>query len=148
MKSRLQSWTFRYLSIAGRTLLIKFVLQSIPILIFSALAAPAKVLCEIEKIQQDFLWVGAARDKKLQLVKWEYICTPKYHGGPRNKIFILPKCRQPLEEKSFGVGLNPRTPSGEKSGDTNMLKELMSRTSSGKPTSQQGPSYGIIPRHT
>jgi hypothetical protein len=78
---RLSSWTFRALNLPSRLILLKAVLQALPIYIFSALAAPKFVLTTIKSLQRNFLWQGLAKEKKIALVSWDKLCRPKEQGG-------------------------------------------------------------------
>lgn len=59
----------------------KFILQTIPIYMFSALPAPKGVLQHIRNLQRDFLCCKGEEKKKWALVSWEKLCKPKNHGG-------------------------------------------------------------------
>eukprot|EP00253_Pinus_taeda_P028410 PITA_28410 len=61
--------------------LIKAVLQSMPLYLFSILAAPKWVLKAIKKLQRNFLWGCSGPNRKWALVKWEKACIPKIGGG-------------------------------------------------------------------
>jgi exonuclease III len=78
---RLSSWTFRALNLPSRLVLLKAVLQALPIYAFSVLAAPRPVLNTIRSLQRNFLWHGLNKGKKIALVSWETICKPKNQGG-------------------------------------------------------------------
>jgi exonuclease III len=78
---RLSSWTFRALNLPSRLVLLKAVLQALPVYAFSVLAAPRSVLNTIRSLQRNFLWHGLNKDKKIALVSWETICKPKAQGG-------------------------------------------------------------------
>ena len=41
----------------------------------------AGVCASLDQIQRNFLWGGNNENRKLALVKWSSICTPKAHGG-------------------------------------------------------------------
>jgi len=56
--ARVQSWTHRFLSFAGRLQLIKSVLYSIQVFWASVFFLPCAVLDRIEKIIRQFLWKG------------------------------------------------------------------------------------------
>lgn len=56
LESKLSLWTFRALNIASRLVLIKSVLQAMPLYLFSILAAPKWVLKTIRNLQRNFLW--------------------------------------------------------------------------------------------
>eukprot|EP00253_Pinus_taeda_P022159 PITA_22159 len=81
MQDRVNKWTFRALNLAGRLVLTKDVLQSIPIFMLSALPAPKGILEQIRDIQRDFMWGKEETIKKWALASWEKICKPKSQGG-------------------------------------------------------------------
>lgn len=81
LQDRVKNWTFRVLNLAGRLVLTKVVLQSIPVFMLSALPAPKGVLEKFRNIQRDFLWGKEETKKKWALVSWDKICKPKSHGG-------------------------------------------------------------------
>jgi len=81
LESRLLLWTHRSLNMASRLVLIKAVLQSMPLYLFSILAAPKWVLKAIKKLQRNFLWGSSGLNRKWALVKWEKACIPKKAGG-------------------------------------------------------------------
>jgi hypothetical protein len=79
--NRLRNWTFRPLNIASRLVLLKSVLQALPTYLFTALAAPKKVIRAIKALQRNFLWSGHQPNKKWALVNWDKLCMPKTQGG-------------------------------------------------------------------
>lgn len=81
MEARLSSQTHRSLNMASRLVLIKVVLQAIPLYLFSILATPKRVLKEIKILQRSFLWGSSGHRRKWALVKWEMACLPKKGGG-------------------------------------------------------------------
>ena len=66
---------------ASRVVLIKAVLQAMPLYLFSILAAPKWVLKRIRDLQRGFLWGKSATNHKWALVKWTTVCTTKEKGG-------------------------------------------------------------------
>eukprot|EP00253_Pinus_taeda_P018592 PITA_18592 len=66
---------------ASRLILIKAVLQSMPLYLFSVLAAPKWALKKIKDLQRKFLWGSTGQNRKWALVKWATVCTPKKQGG-------------------------------------------------------------------
>lgn len=81
LKDKVSKWTSRSLNLAGRLVLTKAVLQTIPIFMFSALLTPSGILQQIKNIQRDFLWGKEEEKKKWALVAWDKVCKPKSHGG-------------------------------------------------------------------
>ncbi|KAJ0469831.1 putative RNA-directed DNA polymerase [Helianthus annuus] len=81
IRSRLQSWKAKMLSIGGRLTLIKSVLSSLPVYYLSMFKAPCKVIDNIEKIMRKFLWMGCKEGKGIHWVAWEIVTRPKRFGG-------------------------------------------------------------------
>lgn len=61
--------------------LLNFVLNSIPIYIFSFYKAPKCVLQEIIRIQRDFLWGGVVEKRNMVWISWLIMCKLKSQGG-------------------------------------------------------------------
>eukprot|EP00253_Pinus_taeda_P008044 PITA_08044 len=68
LESRLSSWTFTALNIASRLILIKVVLQAMPLYLFLILAAPKWALKIIRDIQRNLLWGTHGKNHKWALV--------------------------------------------------------------------------------
>jgi hypothetical protein len=81
LETKLINWTHRFLTLPGRILLIKSVLSSMPLYLFSVLAAPKGILKKLRTLQRTFLWGGATKEKKWALIAWEKLCKPKSYGG-------------------------------------------------------------------
>jgi hypothetical protein len=81
IRTRITSWTTRFLSFAGRLQLIKSVLSSIINFWFSVFRLPKACLVEIEKLFSAFLWSGPELNAKRAKVAWSEVCKPKKEGG-------------------------------------------------------------------
>eukprot|EP00253_Pinus_taeda_P018778 PITA_18778 len=81
LEAFLSSWTHRSLNMASRVVLIKSVLHSMSVYLFSIIAAPKWVLKEIKHLQRSFLWGSSGLKHKWALVKWDTTCLPKSSGG-------------------------------------------------------------------
>ena len=82
LNKRLAGWEARFLSIAGRLVLLNSILSSLPIYYMSVLKLPQWVLSEIDKIRRRFLWHGAADQVNgYSLANWDMVCQPKSNGG-------------------------------------------------------------------
>jgi hypothetical protein len=82
INSILAGWAAKFLSIAGRLVLLNSILSSIPMYIMSVLKLPQWVINAIDKIRRTFLWHGANDQRKgYNLVDWEVVCEPKQIDG-------------------------------------------------------------------
>lgn len=72
-------------------LLMKSVLEAMPLYLFSALAASAKIIKAMRAIQRAFLLEGLKKEKKWSLVAWEKVCLTKASGGLGIKDQIMSK---------------------------------------------------------
>lgn len=81
-KCKLQAWGYSWLNIAGKSVLIKYVLFSLPLFHFSIILAPMGIIRKMEECIRCFFWKGGKQnEKKLPLVNWETISKPLLEGG-------------------------------------------------------------------
>ena len=67
---------------AGKLVLIRAVLSSLPIFQSSMILAPKSITVQISKILRDFLWNGGkGSQNKIHLVNWELLKRPLSEGG-------------------------------------------------------------------
>ena len=70
------------MSLAGRAVLVRFVLTAIPIYLLVALKVPKRFIGAIDKFRRGFLWKGR---KEINggscLVAWEKVMRPLELGG-------------------------------------------------------------------
>lgn len=78
---KLNNWTFESLNLAGRLVIVKYVLQDMPLYLFSTLDTLESVLRNICNIQRNFLWWGSEEKRKWALVRWDKLYTPIFFGG-------------------------------------------------------------------
>ena len=81
IQQRLSSWKASCLSRAGKLILIRAVLSSLPVYYLSIFRMPKKVAAEINRIQRRFLWCSKYEGQFAALVKWEIVQRPKNQGG-------------------------------------------------------------------
>ena len=81
LKARLSVWKGRFLSLAGRTCVIKFVLTAIPLFYLSVYKAPESVYESIISIQRKFLWGWGKEKRPISWVSWGDVCKQKEEGG-------------------------------------------------------------------
>ncbi|PWA98441.1 reverse transcriptase domain, Reverse transcriptase zinc-binding domain protein [Artemisia annua] len=80
-KKRLSSWKASVLSTAGRVILIKSVLESLPTYYFSLYKAPVAVVNKLESIVKRFFWGGSDEKNKIHWVAWDKVTKSKKDGG-------------------------------------------------------------------
>ncbi|XP_022014076.1 uncharacterized protein LOC110913564 [Helianthus annuus] len=80
-RNRLSNWKARFLSIGGRVVLIKSVLESLPIYFFSIFKVPVKVVVRLESLMKNFLWGGSDEVRKTNWVAWDYVTRSIKFGG-------------------------------------------------------------------
>lgn len=77
----LQGWEGKLLSQAGREVLIKSVIQSIPTYAMSCFKLSVTLCHEIESLIRKFWWGQRGNRRKVHWVKWEEMCKHKDEGG-------------------------------------------------------------------
>jgi len=78
---RIENWSPKLLSYAGRLQLIKSVLFGVQTYWSRVFVLPQKVLKLIQTACRVFLWTGKSGTSKRALIAWERICLPKTAGG-------------------------------------------------------------------
>jgi ribonuclease HI len=79
--SKIHHWCNRLLSLGGRFVLIKSVLESLPVYWMALAHIPASILKTLRQLIFSFLWSGSKKNKGYHLCKWESISKPKSMGG-------------------------------------------------------------------
>ncbi|KAE8687175.1 hypothetical protein F3Y22_tig00111022pilonHSYRG00184 [Hibiscus syriacus] len=79
--NNLAGWKAKSLSLAGRVVLVKSVLCSIPIHYLSIFRIPISVLNKLNSIMASFLWGRSSDKKNIHWIKWDLVCKPKKLGG-------------------------------------------------------------------
>jgi hypothetical protein len=59
IRSRLSGWGSQILSFGGRLILLKFVLTSLPVYVFSFFKAPSGIISSIDSLLIKFFWGGS-----------------------------------------------------------------------------------------
>ncbi|GAU45869.1 hypothetical protein TSUD_187020 [Trifolium subterraneum] len=79
---KINSWSSKCLSKAGREVLIKSVLQSIPTYFMSIFTLPSSPCDEIEKMMNSFWWGhSGAQNRGINWMSWEKLAMHKNDGG-------------------------------------------------------------------
>ena len=78
---KLQGWKEKLLSQAIREVLIKSVIQAIPMYTMSCFKLPKGLIKELEVLIHKFWWAYNGENRKTHWVKWERLCEAKEVGG-------------------------------------------------------------------
>ena len=79
--ARIQAWTSRSLSFAGRLQLLSSVLYNNQMYWCSMFIIPKYTIAKIEQIFSSFLWSGKLGNARRAKISWESVCLPKKEGG-------------------------------------------------------------------
>ena len=77
MWKKLKSWKEKFLSTAGREILIKSVVQAIPTYVMSCFLHPIGLCEHIESMVSKFWWGSKQDERKIHWIKWETLCKEK-----------------------------------------------------------------------
>lgn len=78
---RINGWKEKFISKAGKEVLIKTAAQVIPTYLMSLLLLP-KVLCsDINSIMAKYWWGQTSNERKIYWINWKQLCDPKKAGG-------------------------------------------------------------------
>ncbi|XP_039687081.1 uncharacterized protein [Medicago truncatula] len=79
---KINSWSSNCLSKAVREVVIKSVLQAIPLYVMSIFQLPATLIDTIEKMMNSFWWGhGRTTQRGINWMRWEKLSVPEVHGG-------------------------------------------------------------------
>ena len=76
----MKGWNEKLLSQAGKEIMTKAVIQSIPAYSMSVFRLPTSLCKDIEAMIKKFWW-GQEEKKKIHWVKWSSLCSSKFVGG-------------------------------------------------------------------
>ena len=82
LRKRLSKWESKLLSRAGKSILIRIVVQALPTYSMGVFLIPPSVLEELKKMLNSFLW-GSRREghRVIHWQSWERLCVRKEEGG-------------------------------------------------------------------
>ncbi|XP_026422703.1 uncharacterized protein LOC113318700 isoform X1 [Papaver somniferum] len=81
LSNKMVGWKSKSLNIAGRTILIKSVLDTVSNHVMSMLKFPKGLVNKIDKFRRDFLWGGDKDSRKMHNINWLTVCSPVVNGG-------------------------------------------------------------------
>ncbi|XP_059066180.1 uncharacterized protein LOC131857532 [Cryptomeria japonica] len=84
--SRILSWSHKWLTFSGKIVLIRAVLNVIPIYLLSILKDPKKTVVALHSTLRSFIWNDNVNKKGgIPLLAWDRVCAPRDKGGARVK---------------------------------------------------------------
>jgi hypothetical protein len=78
---RINGWKEKFLSQAGKEVLLKAVIQSIPTYTMSVFQLPKSVCKDINSMMSNFWWGQKEKEAKIAWMSWEKLGRPKEKGG-------------------------------------------------------------------
>ncbi|XP_027158364.1 uncharacterized protein LOC113759985 [Coffea eugenioides] len=81
VRARIFHWSGKLLSMGGKLILIKHVLNSMPLHLLQVLKPPKTVLVALGRLFNSFLWDKSREDKRTHWASWEKLCFPTEEGG-------------------------------------------------------------------
>lgn len=89
VQKKLQGWREKTLSAAGKEVMIKSVIQSIPTYVMSCFELPKQFCWDIQQLMARFWWGVKGDEKKIHWLDWNKLCAPKREGGMGFRILSL-----------------------------------------------------------
>lgn len=81
LSAKLNMWKSKTLSQAGRLVLIKSALQSIPIYYMATAQVPKKVILQLEGLTRRFFWGALDKQRYMSYIAWDKLKLPRDRGG-------------------------------------------------------------------
>ncbi|GLU24163.1 hypothetical protein SLE2022_401190 [Rubroshorea leprosula] len=81
VRAKLSGWKSKFLSFAGQNTLAKSVLAAVPNYYMQSSLLPASIQKELDQISRNFIWGSEVEQRKIHLVNWNIVSSPKHLGG-------------------------------------------------------------------
>ena len=78
---KVKGWKERFLSRAGREVLLKSVAQAIPTYAMQCFKIPEGVVASLNNLCRNFWWGQQGNERKMALISWNKLCLAKAKGG-------------------------------------------------------------------
>lgn len=137
----ISNWTFISLNLASHLVLVKSVLQAIPLYLYLALVSPKVISNKIRNLQRNLLWRGVKEKRKWALVAWEKISSQKRTTTLVSETQTF--SGRPWEPKLYGDGLKTLTPLGESFGKLSVPLPSRRKKISGLMAASKDHLFGI-----
>lgn len=89
IRGKINSWTSKYLSFAGRQVLLNTVVAGITNFWCSAFILPKKCIKKINSMCSVYLWKGTLEGRHVARVAWETVTSPIEEGGMGMKDLLV-----------------------------------------------------------
>ncbi|XP_027171679.1 uncharacterized protein LOC113771278 [Coffea eugenioides] len=89
VRARVCHWSAKLLSMGGKLILIKHVLNSMPLYLLQVLKPPKAVLVALGRIFNSFLWDKSHDAKRTHWASWERLCFPTEEGGGSKTVWYM-----------------------------------------------------------
>ncbi|CAN1247078.1 Putative ribonuclease H protein At1g65750 [Linum grandiflorum] len=80
LDKKLSGWKVKTLSLAGLVTLAQTVLSAIPAYIMQTTVLPTEIFEAIDRRIRNFVWGSSEAGRKIHLISWQQVCTPKDRG--------------------------------------------------------------------
>ncbi|KAA3460646.1 reverse transcriptase [Gossypium australe] len=80
-RKRIESWNFRFLSMGGKEVFVKAILQAIPIYVMQCFELPKSLCSVLENIMNKYWWANGKTGKGIHWCSWKDLCYSKICGG-------------------------------------------------------------------
>ena len=80
-ENKINNWTYRFLSLGGRVVLINSVPSGLAVYWFALASGPKYILNQLRQVISSFLWGGIEGHQKYHLAYWDAISVPIECGG-------------------------------------------------------------------
>ena len=81
VQSKLKGWKGRLLSPGGQLILVRHVLQAMPIHMLASMSLPKAVLTNLERIFDKFVWGNSPENPRKVWRSWERLAYPVQENG-------------------------------------------------------------------
>jgi hypothetical protein len=88
IEKKIGLWCNKWLSIAGRLILVKAVFESQSVFWMSLKVIPRSILTRIQQLMFTFLWSGHKASFHFHICRWDLLTRPKRCGGWRLRTLI------------------------------------------------------------
>ncbi|XP_062011862.1 uncharacterized protein LOC133728462 [Rosa rugosa] len=80
-RNKMKGWKEKMLSMAGKEVMIKSVVQSVPTYVMSCFELPKHMCQEMHRCMAEFWWGDSDKGRKIHWLAWDKMCATKEEGG-------------------------------------------------------------------